>query len=194
MLTSLHGQHSLRSTVRLDTLFSVVLSLFTENRLSLPIAVTLFPVTMPISLDIPRVFCLSLICHFVGLVLVILLAESLKNAQHVCRKTRKCAVLWGKECELKVADNDGADKASSLEIGVTRKRRVVCSGSGKVLEASHHPLMAHLILWKTQIHLNGSRLTWELCWRDPPNTTLSQIQLQRHRGGSNSSPRESGYI
>ena len=49
--------------------FFVVLSLFVENRLSLPTINTLFPVIMLLSLSIQRIIALLVLCHLVGLVL-----------------------------------------------------------------------------------------------------------------------------
>ena len=92
MLASLNSQHSLPSTVGLNTFkpqYNLLcsFSLFPENRLSLPTIATLFPVITLLSLGIQRIFALLVLCHFVGLVLPTLLTESpagFWNVHHVC--------------------------------------------------------------------------------------------------------------
>ena len=92
MLASLNSQHSLPSTVGLNTFkpqYSLLcsFSLFPENRLSLPTIATPFPVIMPLSLGMHRTLALLVLCHVVGLVLPTLLTESpagVWNVHHVC--------------------------------------------------------------------------------------------------------------
>lgn len=68
MLESLTSQHPLRSAVGLSTLKSqhnllCSFNLFGENRLRLPTTDTLFPVITPLSLVIPRILALLVLCQ-----------------------------------------------------------------------------------------------------------------------------------
>jgi len=56
----------------------------------MPTIAMLLPVIMPLSLGIRRIFAFLVLCHFVGLVLATLLAESpagFRNVHHVCESS-----------------------------------------------------------------------------------------------------------
>ena len=108
MLASLNSQHSLWSTVGLNTFkpqYNLLcsFSLFPENRLSLPTIATLFPVITPLSLGIQRILALLVLCHFVGLVLPTLLTENpvgFWNVHHVWKsdtstESHQCSFMYG---------------------------------------------------------------------------------------------------